>query len=170
MEDKRTTASAFNKNCSNQKFQPLNTCNDQLSATAVSATQETSPPNNQTKKLSSKRLSAGQWWKEFVSPPKQRRKREIDSRYQWKRSFRSKDNIFKSNFKFHNPKQFQTLAIFQKAWKQLTSKQSSWIQTILGKIKLKGGSKISKIWENSCSCNNWRLLGEPRSLDNFFLK
>ena len=33
------------------------------------------------------------------------------------------------------------------------TKQSSLIQTILGKIKLKGGSKISKIWENSCSCN-----------------
>ena len=33
------------------------------------------------------------------------------------------------------------------------TKQSSWIQTILGKIKLKGGSKISKIWENGCSCN-----------------
>ena len=27
------------------------------------------------------------------------------------------------------------------------TKQSSWIQTILGKIKLKGGSKIAKIWE-----------------------
>ena len=36
--------------------------------------------------------------------------------------------------------------------------------------KLTGGSKISKIWENSCSCNNWRLPGEPRSLDNLFLE
>ena len=38
------------------------------------------------------------------------------------------------------------------------------------RYKIKGGSKISKKWENSCSCNNWRLPGEPRSLDNLFLK
>ena len=39
--------------------------------------------------------------------------------------------------------------------------------TILGKIKLRGGSKILKIWENSCSCNNWRLPGEPRISGQF---
>ena len=37
------------------------------------------------------------------------------------------------------------------------------------KIK-KEAPKFQKIWEKSCSCNNWRLPGEPRSLDNFFLK
>ena len=86
--------------------------------------------------------------KKLVSTPKQRWKWEIDFQYQWKKSFRLKDNIFKSIFKFHNPKQFQTQGIFRKAWKQSTSKQSkivvegrqqqsSWIQTILGKITIK---------------------------------
>ena len=49
-------------------------------------------------------------------------------------------------------------------------KQSSGIQTILGKIKSKGGSKILKIWEKDCSYNNWRLPSEHRSLDNFFFE
>ena len=43
-------------------------------------------------------------------------------------------------------------------------------QTILGKIKSKGGSKILKIWEKDCSYNNWRLPSEHRSLDNFFFE
>ena len=29
-----------------------------------------------------------------------------------------------------------------------------------------GGPKIEKIWGKSCSCNNWRLPGEHRSLNN----
>ena len=82
------------------------------------------PPNNQTKKVKFKKTFGWAAMKKFVSPLKQRWKREIDFRYQWKKSFRSKDNIFKSNFKFHNPNQLQTQAIFWKAWKQLTSKQS----------------------------------------------
>ena len=54
--------------------------------------------------------------------------------------------------------------------KIVAEEKSSGIQLISDKTKSEGGSKISKIWENSCSCNNWRLPSEPRSLDNLFLK
>ena len=36
-------------------------------------------------------------------------------------------------------------------------------------LKLIRGSKIWKFGENSCGCNNWRLPGEPRSIDNYSL-
>ena len=33
-----------------------------------------------------------------------------------------------------------------------------------------GDQNLKKLGKNNCSCNNWRLPGEPRSLDNFFIK
>ena len=32
-----------------------------------------------------------------------------------------------------------------------------------------GDQNLKKIGENSCSCNNWRLPSEPRSLDEYSL-
>ena len=40
----------------------------------------------------------------------------------------------------------------------------------LGKTKLKGGSKILKIWENVAAATIGDYLVNPESLDNFFLK
>ena len=37
------------------------------------------------------------------------------------------------------------------------------------KIK-KGGSQILKFGKKGCSCNNWQLPSEHRSLDNFFFE
>ena len=36
---------------------------------------------------------------------------------------------------------------------------------ILGKIRIKGGSKISKIWENGCSCN--KCLTYNRKMEGY---
>ena len=36
-------------------------------------------------------------------------------------------------------------------------------------LKFEEGPKIQKFGEKSCSCNNWRLPGEPRSLGDYTL-
>ena len=40
---------------------------------------------------------------------------------------------------------------------------------ILGNAKINKGVQNLKIWGNSWGCNNWRLPGGPRSLDDYFL-
>ena len=65
----------------------------------------------------------------------------------------------------------------EKHEKQLTSKQSklvaegkqkqsSWIQTILGKIKIKSRVQNFKIWENSGSCNNFKAKPSASTMIN----
>ena len=73
--------------------------------------------------------------------------------------------------------------VSEKKKNNLTSIQLQTIQDVAeGKTKFRNPNtprqdkikrrvqNFSKIWEKSCSCNNWRQPCEPRSLDNFFLK
>ena len=120
----------------------------------------------------------------FVSFPKQRRhrdKKNPDSIFNQPPTT-IKPNHRKEKIKFHSQKHRQTKNSFSKRREtvdlnslqkiQICSreKQSPGIQTTSCKIKSKEGPNFFSIWEKSCSCNNWRLPGEPRSLDNLFLK
>ena len=89
--------------------------------------------------------------------------------------------MFQTKLQVPQPKAASNLSNFPKSMKTVTlitvqtssrgkTKTEFMDPMILGKIKIRGGSTILKIWENSCSCNNWRLPGEPRSLDNLLFK
>ena len=88
-------------------------------------------------------------------------------------------NLAKTNFKICDPQQFQTRAIYENQDEIQSSRSYPKLKhdpKIQGSKRLKtvlnswgGDQNLRNLGKNSCSCNNWRLPGEPRSLDNFFL-
>ena len=93
-------------------------------------------------------------WSEssLTSKIKQTPKSTTHSCYKHKQLLKiGRELIFKNNPKLkHDPK--------NNGSKRFKTTLKSW-----------GGPKFEKIGENSCSCNNWRLPGEPRSLEEYSL-
>ena len=95
------------------------------------------------------------------------RNRLLRRKKERKKEITNQREIFQTKLQIPQPKAVPDISNFLKSMKTVNLKT---VQTCSrGKTKtefmnpddsrqdkkLRGGSKISKIWENSCSCNNW---------------